>query len=416
MIEPAQIDSLLASVDIVQIVGERVKLRKAGASFKGLCPFHGESTPSFSVTPATGRWHCFGCDAGGDAIAFLQRLDGLSFLAAVAALSGGATGPMLSGPETPAVRAVDPSPFLAELWRVLSASKWLPEKDDRARRHEAYAERWLDDETGRWETDTDNGAPWSPLVAESLQARSIEPDAAYALGCRDWSTRRAEIGRLIDATPTEILEAAGLARGGKLWAPLDRLGDPSWAGVAVPVWRIGEAFPNRWRWRFSERPYPDAPKSMSSFSAGSATDFLGAGKPSRLEGSDIRVAHLGSGSPGAETLLIVEGEPDWLSATEAIDGRAIVVAVCGAPIRWRDAWPPLKAFAARGVTSVAVCVHEGSETLQDVGHGLRFAEDVAVHAEAAGLTVRARLPAEGHDLNDLHRAGELCSWLREVIA
>lgn len=380
MIEPAQIESLLASVDIVAVVGERVRLRKAGTSFKGLCPFHGENTPSFSVTPANGRWHCFGCQADGDAIEFLQRLDGLSFLAAVAALSGGHVGAERPRPDAPAVRAVDPSPFLAALWQLLE------------------------------------DAPWSPRTGLALQARGIEPDAAYALGCRDWSTRRAQIAGLLDATPADVLEAAGLSRGGKLWAPLERLSDPAWAGVAVPVWRLGEAFPHRWRWRFSALPYPGAPKSMSSFSAGAATDFLGAGAPAQLVGSDVRVARLGSGAPGAETLLIVEGEPDWLSAVEAVDGRAVVVAVCGAPVRWRDAWAPLAAFAARGVERVAVCVHEGSETLENVGHGLRFAEDVAVHAADAGLTVRARLPAEGHDLNDMHRAGQLGSWLREVIS
>lgn len=397
MIEPAQIDSLLASVDIVHVVGERVKLKKAGASYKGLCPFHGENTPSFSVTPATGRWHCFGCQADGDAIEFLQRLDGLSFLAAVAALSGHVGGGAERGrPEAPVVRAIDPSPFLAALWQTLSTSAWV-------------------DDEKRTQIDAENGAPWSPRVAQSLQARGIEPDAACALGCRDWQTRAAQISRLLAATPQDVLDAAGLSRGGKLWAPLERLDDPAWAGVAVPVWRLGEAFPHRWRWRFSALPYPGAPKSMSSFSAGAATDFLGAGAPAQLVGSDVRVVRLGSGAPGAETLLIVEGEPDWFSAVEAVDGRAIVVAVCGAPVRWRDAWPPLAAFAARGITSVVVCVHEGSETLQDVGHGLRFAEDVAVHAAEAGLTVRARLPAEGHDLNDLHRAGELCTWLREVI-
>lgn len=397
MIEPAQIDSLLASVDIVHVVGERVRLKKAGTSYKGLCPFHGENTPSFSVTPATGRWHCFGCQADGDAIEFLQRLDGLSFLAAVAALSGGHVGSAeRPRPEAPAVRAVDPSPFLAALWGVLSTSRWMDSK-------------------GVERIDAENGAPWSPRVAQSLQARGIEPDAAYALGCRDWQTRARQISELLDATSQDVLESAGLSRGGKLWAPLERLDDPTWAGVAVPVWRLGEAFPHRWRWRFSALPYPGAPKSMSCFSAGAATDFLGAAKPPRLVGSDIHVAHLGSGAPGAETLLIVEGEPDWFSAVEAVDGRAVVVAVCGAPIRWRDAWPPLAAFAARSITSVVVCVHEGSETLQDVGHGLRFAEDVAVHAAEAGLTVRARLPAEGHDLNDLHRAGRLCAWLREVI-
>ena len=48
-------------LDIVEFIGETVQLKKAGTTFKGLCPFHGEKTPSFTVTPAREGWHCFGC-------------------------------------------------------------------------------------------------------------------------------------------------------------------------------------------------------------------------------------------------------------------------------------------------------------------------------------------------------------------
>ncbi|HZE18843.1 MAG TPA: CHC2 zinc finger domain-containing protein, partial [Candidatus Angelobacter sp.] len=49
------------ATDIVQLIGEKVQLRRAGRSFKGLCPFHTEKTPSFTVTPDRQIWHCFGC-------------------------------------------------------------------------------------------------------------------------------------------------------------------------------------------------------------------------------------------------------------------------------------------------------------------------------------------------------------------
>jgi len=65
--------------DIVGLIGRYVELKKAGRSFKGLCPFHDEKTPSFNVTPDRQIFHCFGCDAGGDAIAFLMQHEGLSF-------------------------------------------------------------------------------------------------------------------------------------------------------------------------------------------------------------------------------------------------------------------------------------------------------------------------------------------------
>jgi hypothetical protein len=64
--------------DIVEIVRQHVSLKQAGAVFKGLCPFHKEKTPSFIVTPARQRWHCFGCSNGGDVISFLMEVEGVT--------------------------------------------------------------------------------------------------------------------------------------------------------------------------------------------------------------------------------------------------------------------------------------------------------------------------------------------------
>ncbi len=81
------IDDLLDRADIAQIIGERVKLTRAGREYKGLCPFHQEKTPSFTVSPAKGFFHCFGCGAHGSALSFLMQHDRLDFPAAVEALA-----------------------------------------------------------------------------------------------------------------------------------------------------------------------------------------------------------------------------------------------------------------------------------------------------------------------------------------
>ena len=74
-------------LSVVDVVGETVQLKKAGTTFKGLCPFHGEKTPSFTVTPGRDSWKCFGCGEGGDVFSFVMKRDGLSFPEALKVLA-----------------------------------------------------------------------------------------------------------------------------------------------------------------------------------------------------------------------------------------------------------------------------------------------------------------------------------------
>ena len=83
MIPPAFLQDLLARTDIVDVVGRHVQLKKGGANLMGLCPFHAEKSPSFSVSPAKQFYYCFGCGASGDAIRFLTEHNGMSFIDAV---------------------------------------------------------------------------------------------------------------------------------------------------------------------------------------------------------------------------------------------------------------------------------------------------------------------------------------------
>ena len=84
---PQLLEEIRSRVDIVDLVGQFVNLKRAGENWKGLCPFHAEKTPSFMVHPKKGIFHCFGCGVGGDAFGFLMRQDRLQFPEAVRVLA-----------------------------------------------------------------------------------------------------------------------------------------------------------------------------------------------------------------------------------------------------------------------------------------------------------------------------------------
>ncbi|HUG26491.1 DNA primase [Piscinibacter sp.] len=83
MIPATFIQDMLSRVDVVEVVGRHVELKKAGINHKGLCPFHGEKSPSFIVSPSRQTYHCFGCGVHGDALRFLMEHAGMGFVDAV---------------------------------------------------------------------------------------------------------------------------------------------------------------------------------------------------------------------------------------------------------------------------------------------------------------------------------------------
>jgi len=87
MIPDDKIAEVRERAGIVEVVSDYISLKKSGANYLGLCPFHGEKTPSFNVNPARGIFHCFGCGVGGNAISFVMKMEGLSFPEAVKLLA-----------------------------------------------------------------------------------------------------------------------------------------------------------------------------------------------------------------------------------------------------------------------------------------------------------------------------------------
>jgi DNA primase len=82
-IKDSSVESVKAAVDLVEVISGRTQLRRSGARFTGLCPFHDERTPSFSVSPEKGTYYCFGCQRGGDAISFVEETEGVDFVGAI---------------------------------------------------------------------------------------------------------------------------------------------------------------------------------------------------------------------------------------------------------------------------------------------------------------------------------------------
>jgi DNA primase len=82
-----KIEEIRQRADIVEVIGAHVRLKRAGRNFVGLCPFHQEKTPSFSVNAERGFFHCFGCNAGGSVFNFIMKMEGLTFPEGVRSLA-----------------------------------------------------------------------------------------------------------------------------------------------------------------------------------------------------------------------------------------------------------------------------------------------------------------------------------------
>ncbi|NCF74042.1 MAG: DNA primase [Gammaproteobacteria bacterium] len=172
------IDDLIARADIVEVVGRRTQLKKAGREFKACCPFHDEKTPSFTVSPGKGFYHCFGCGAHGTAVGFLMEYEHMSFVEAIESLASS------MGVEVPRNESDQPAQRYDELFSLM----------DTVARH--------------WQSSLKE----SPEAVEYLKNRGIDGSTAKRFGIGyapdGWSNVLDKFGKSDEAT--ERLLATGL--------------------------------------------------------------------------------------------------------------------------------------------------------------------------------------------------------------
>lgn len=172
MIPQSFIQDLLNRVDIVDVVGRYVQLKKGGANFGGLCPFHSEKSPSFTVSPTKQFYHCFGCGAHGTAIGFLMEYSGVGFVDAVKDLAqnAGMTVPEQEDKLLPAQRAEQQS-------RTLALSEVMTKASDFYRRELRTATRAIDYLKGRGLSGEVAGKFWMGYAPDGWESlKTIFPD------------------------------------------------------------------------------------------------------------------------------------------------------------------------------------------------------------------------------------------------
>jgi DNA primase len=371
---PALLDEIRAGVDVVELVGRFVNLRKAGQNYKGLCPFHGEKTPSFIVNPRKGIFHCFGCGVGGDVFGFLMRQDRLSFPEAVRTLArqAGVALPDERGPRPP-------DSGREELFRVMELAASF------------YTERL-------WAAGGERARTY-------LDARGIAPEVARRFGL-GWAPEGWET--LPDAlAPSGVTDDSLLAAGLRI-ARENRPG-------AYDRFRGRLLFPIRdLQGRvvaFGGRAFGDEqPKYLNSPET-----------PLYTKGNVLYAADLAREAIREKNrVLIVEGYVDCLMAhqfgfteTVAALGTAFTAAQLGVLRRYCD--EIITFFDADAAGHKAA--ERAEELLEPVGGGLTWGVNRAGTLEATGaLRVKVALLPAGHDPDTFLRAEGAPAFAERIAA
>ncbi len=192
---PSFIDDLKSHADIVQIVQERVPLRRSGTAWKGLCPFHGEKTPSFQVNGDKGFFHCFGCGVGGDVIKFIELYDKVTFPDAVRQLAA-RVGLTVPEPDDAKQDAEGQRDREALLKAHDVAAAWF--REQLATPAGAAARRQLKDRGLTDETIQTIGAGYAPASREALKARLLKEGFAVPLLLRSGLLVQRDEGTVLD--------------------------------------------------------------------------------------------------------------------------------------------------------------------------------------------------------------------------
>ena len=196
------VEDLKSHADIVQVIQERVPLRRAGSSWKGLCPFHGEKTPSFNVHGDKGFFKCFGCGAAGDVIRFIELYDKLPFPEAVRQLAGrfGLTVPEAEDAKEDAAATRDREALL-KVHEVAAA--WF--RDQLASPAGAGARRLLSERGITAEMIERQGIGYAPAGREGLKHHLLKAGFSPELLSRSGLVIQRDSGTIIDRFRTRIM-------------------------------------------------------------------------------------------------------------------------------------------------------------------------------------------------------------------
>lgn len=177
------------------MVGRYVRLQKKGRRHVGLCPFHSEKTPSFGVSPDKQLYHCFGCQAGGDVIDFVMRLEGIEFIDAIRQLAAEFGVPLPEREETPQERSQR-----SKTERLLSTNRLAAQFYARCLEHVPEALRYLHEDRGLSdETIRAFDVGWAPddwqALATLFAKKQVDPELGLTLGLLG---QKAQTGRVYD--------------------------------------------------------------------------------------------------------------------------------------------------------------------------------------------------------------------------